>query len=80
MQGFVKILTHHQVISDTPKSGKTPRKTERNQSILLKAGVSDSYRSYNCRDRSMLLRRQIIRENNLNSFINIYGKEKWFST
>jgi Mor family transcriptional regulator len=36
MQGFVKILTRDQVISDMPKSGKTPRKTERNQSILLR--------------------------------------------
>jgi hypothetical protein len=36
MHGFVKILTRGQVISDTPKSGKTPRKTDRNQSILLR--------------------------------------------
>jgi hypothetical protein len=36
MQGFVKILTRYQVITDAPKSRKTPRKTDRNHSILLR--------------------------------------------
>jgi len=36
MQGFVKILTRHEIISDAPKSGKTPPKTDRNHSILLR--------------------------------------------
>jgi hypothetical protein len=36
MQGFVKILTRDQVISDTPKSRKTPPQTDRNHSILVR--------------------------------------------
>jgi hypothetical protein len=36
MHGFVKILTRDQIISDTPKSGKTPRKADRNHSIIVR--------------------------------------------